>query len=74
MASSETARHMNRDVVLELIRTHQPVSRAELSRLSGLQRSTVSLIAEQLIRERWVCEGAVAHLPRGRRPTLLGPK
>ena len=72
MASSETARLMNRDVVLELIRTHQPVSRAELSRLSGLQRSTVSLIAEQLIRERWVCEGEVAHLPRGRRPTLLG--
>ncbi len=63
---------MNRDVVLELIRTHQPVSRAELARLSGLQRSTVSLIAEQLIRERWVREGAVARLPRGRRPTLLG--
>jgi predicted NBD/HSP70 family sugar kinase len=72
MASSETARHMNRDVVLELIRTHQPVSRAELSRLSGLQRSTVSLITEQLIGEHWVREGAVARLPRGRRPTLLG--
>ena len=72
MASSETARHMNRDVVLELIRTHQPVSRAELSRISGLQRSTISLITEQLIGERWVREGAVARLPRGRRPTLLG--
>ena len=72
LASSETARHMNRDVVLELIRTHQPVSRAELARISGLQRSTISLIAEQLIGERWVREGAVAMLPRGRRPTLLG--
>ncbi len=72
LASSETARHMNRDVVLELIRTHQPVSRAELARISGLQRSTISLITEQLIGERWVREGAVARLPRGRRPTLLG--
>ncbi len=72
LASSETARHMNRDVVLELIRMHQPVSRAELSRLSGLQRSTISLISEQLIREHWVREGAIAKLPRGRRPTLLG--
>lgn len=72
LASSETARDMNRDVVLELIRLHQPVSRADLSRLSGLQRSTVSLITEQLIRERWVREGAIAKLPRGRRPTLLG--
>ena len=72
LASSETARGMNRDLVLELIRTHQPVSRADLSRLSGLQRSTVSLISEQLIEERWVREGAIARLPRGRRPTLLG--
>ncbi len=72
LASSETARHMNRDLVLELIRTHQPVSRAELARISGLQRSTISLITEQLMSERWVREGAVARLPRGRRPTLLG--
>jgi predicted NBD/HSP70 family sugar kinase len=63
---------MNRDLVLELIRMHQPISRAELSRLSGLQRSTISLIIEQLIGERWVREGDVARLPRGRRPTMLG--
>ncbi len=72
LASSETARHMNRDLVLELIRTRQPVSRAELSRVSGLQRSTISLIIEQLIRERWVREGEAVRLPRGRRPTMLG--
>lgn len=72
LASSETARHINRDIVLELIRASQPVSRADLSRSSGLQRSTVSQIVEQLIREKWVCEGAVACSPRGRRPTLLG--
>ena len=44
LASSEIARDMNRDIVLELIRANQPVSRADLSRLSGLQRSTVSEI------------------------------
>ncbi|MBV8630372.1 MAG: ROK family protein [Silvibacterium sp.] len=72
LASSETARNINRDIVLEMIRSHQPVSRAELARLSGLQRSTISLIIEQLIQEKWVREGAVARRPRGRRPTLLG--
>ena len=72
LASSETARGINRDIVLELVRAHQPVSRADLSRRSGLQRSTVSQIAEQLIMENWICEGAVATSPRGRRPTLLG--
>lgn len=71
LASSETARHINRDIVLELIRARQPISRADLSRDSGLQRSTVSQIVEQLIREKWVCEGGLASLPRGRRPTLL---
>jgi predicted NBD/HSP70 family sugar kinase len=71
-ASSETARNINRDIVLEMIRSHQPISRAELARLSGLQRSTVSLIIEQLIEEKWVQEGAIARRPRGRRPTLLG--
>ena len=63
LASSEIARDINRDVILELIRANQPASRAELSRLSGLQRSTVSLIVDQLILERWVREGAVLSRP-----------
>ena len=48
-ASSETARHINREIVLQLIHSRQPISRADLARLSGLQRSTVSQIIEQLI-------------------------
>jgi len=72
LASSETARRINRDIVLELIRTGQPISRADLARRSGLQRSTVSQIVEQLIREKWVREGSIATAPRGRRPTLIG--
>lgn len=71
VASSETARDINRSIVLNLIRKHQPVSRAGLARSSGLQRSTVSAIAEQLIAERWVVEGALGHVPRGRKPTFL---
>jgi predicted NBD/HSP70 family sugar kinase len=42
-----------------------------LARVSGLQRSTVSSIVEQLIEERWVLYGATGRLPRGRRPTFL---
>src|SRR3984885_6963536 len=72
LASSETARTINRDIVLELVRTNQPISRADLARLSGLGRSTVSQIVEQLIDENWVREGAMGSLPRGRRPTLVG--
>ena len=71
LASSEDAREINRDIVLELIRFRQPVSRVELARFSGLQPSTVSIIVEQLIGEGWVREGAVVRRSRGRPSTML---
>src|SRR5438132_12309106 len=71
VASSQTARDINRGVVLNLIRRRQPISRADLARVSGLQRSTVSLITEQVIPEIWVVHGPIGRLPRGRRPTFL---
>jgi len=71
VATSETARDINRRIVLNLIRSHQPISRADLARHSGLQRSTVSVITEQLIAERWVTEGANGHALRGRKPRFL---
>ena len=71
LASSENARDINRDIVLEIIRSQQPVARADLARSSGLQPSTISAIVEQLIAEKWVAEGAVFRQPRGRPSTLL---
>ena len=71
VATSETARDINSRIMLNLVRKHQPVSRADLMRFSGLQRSTVSAIAERLIANRWLREGARGSLPRGRKPTFL---
>lgn len=71
VATSGTARDINRRIVLNLIRKHQPISRADLSRHSGLQRSTVSAITEQLIAKQWLREGDLGQLPRGRKPTFL---
>ncbi len=70
-ASSGTARDINRRIVLNLIRSRQPISRADVARSSGLQRSTVSNIVDQLIGEGWVVEGSMGRLPRGRRPIYL---
>ena len=36
-----------------------------------MQRSTISLIVEQLIAENWVLEGSTGRLPRGRHPAFL---
>jgi len=64
-------RNNNRDLVLELLRRNQPISRIDIARRSGLQRSTVSSIVDGLIEERWVREGSVVKTERGRRPTML---
>src|SRR5580704_13096257 len=71
VATSETVRDINSRIVLNLVRKHQPLSRADLMRFSGLQRSTVSAIAERLIADHWLKEGALGDLPRGRKPTFL---
>lgn len=70
-ATSETARLINRRIALNFIRLYQPMSRADLARRSGLQRSTISSIIDQLIDEGWVTEGAIGRSPRGRRPRNL---
>jgi predicted NBD/HSP70 family sugar kinase len=71
VASNELTRDINRDLILEYIRSSQPVSRVELARMSGLQPSTVSSIVAQLTEERWVKEGATVKTARGRRPTQI---
>jgi predicted NBD/HSP70 family sugar kinase len=70
-ASNKIPRQINRNLIFNQIRTRQPISRADLARVSGLQRSTVSLIVEELLTERWIVEGSMGRLPRGRRPTFL---
>jgi predicted NBD/HSP70 family sugar kinase len=70
-ASNRIAREINRNLIFNQIRIKQPISRADLARTSGLQRSTVSLIVEDLLAERWVVEGSTGQIPRGRKPTFL---
>ena len=70
-ASNRTPRQINRSLVLNQIRTRQPISRADLARTSGLQRSTISNIVEGLLQEGWVVESSIGASPRGRKPTHL---
>jgi predicted NBD/HSP70 family sugar kinase len=71
LGSSEVARDINRDVILELVRAKQPVARVELARISGLQKSTVSVIVDELIDEGWVTECGTRRIPRGRSQTMV---
>jgi|SRR5579862_7677879 len=71
VATRGTAREINRAVVLNLIRLHQPISRADLARHMGTRRGAVSVLVNQLIEEGSVFEGATGEAKRGRKPTFL---
>lgn len=71
VATRGTSREVNRGIVLNLVRIHQPISRADLARLMDVRRGAVSLIVNDLLREGLVVEGATAETMRGRRPTFL---
>lgn len=71
VATRGTPREINRRIALDLIRTHQPVSRADLARLMGTRRGAVSLLVNELIRDGAIFEGATGEAKRGRKPTFL---
>ena len=71
IATRGTGREINRSIVLNLIRAHQPISRADLARLMAVRRGVVSLLVNDLLKEGLVVEGATGETLRGRKPTFL---
>jgi len=72
VARRGTSREINRQIALNLIRTHQPISRADLARLMNVRRGVASLLVSELLDEALIFEGAVGEaIGRGRRPTFL---
>jgi N-acetylglucosamine repressor len=71
VATRKTPRAINRQIVLNLLRAHQAISRADLARLLGMQRSAAGRIVSDLIAQGLVWEGATGAADRGRKPTLL---
>ncbi len=70
-ATRETPRAINQQIILGLLRSHQEMSRAELARRLGMQRSAIGRIVADLIAQGLVCEGKARTTARGRRPTIL---
>src|SRR5881398_2505558 len=70
-ATRTTPKEINRQIVLNLVREHQPISRADLARLMGVARGMVTPLVNELLDEGLIYEGATGNPPRGRKPTLL---
>lgn len=71
VATRGTARDINSRIVLNLVRAHQPISRADLARTMGVGRSLVTLIVKDLLKRKLILEGATGETVRGRKPTFL---
>ena len=71
IATRGTAREINSRIALNLVRTHQPISRADLARTMGVSRAAVTLIVNDLLKSKLIFEGATGEAPRGRKPTFL---
>jgi N-acetylglucosamine repressor len=71
IATQGTSREINRQIVLNLVRARQPISRADLARTMGVRRGSVSLIVNDLLESGLIVEGATGQTVRGRKPTFL---
>ena len=70
-ATRSTPREINRQIVLNLVREHQPISRADLARRMRVGRGMVTSLVSELLTDGSIYEGTTADAPRGRRPMML---
>lgn len=67
----QLVRAINRNLVLNLIKSHGPISRRDVARLSGLSPASVSTITGEFIAAGLVHETGEGKSKGGRRPVLL---
>ncbi|MBL8079391.1 MAG: ROK family transcriptional regulator [Anaerolineales bacterium] len=70
-ADQAFVRETNLSFVLRQIHTQSPISRAQLAVLTGLNKSTVSSLVDDLIERNLVCETGMNSTGAGRPATLL---
>lgn len=73
VARSSIIRDINRQIILNHIREKNPISRADIARITALQRSTVSLIVEEL-KNFGLIEEIEGESSGGRPPQMLSLK
>ena len=64
-------KELNYKTVLDTIRTNGSVSRADLSRLTGLTRSTCTVICDRMLKQGIIIETGTIGSTGGRPPILL---
>ncbi|MGB6066624.1 MAG: winged helix-turn-helix domain-containing protein, partial [Desulfomonilaceae bacterium] len=69
--NAKVVRSINRGMILNIIREMQPISRINIARLTGLNKSTVSSIISKLLEEDLIVERVSEEQSVGRSPLNL---
>lgn len=62
---------VNKSIILNKIRTSEPISRAQIAKDTSLTPPTVSSIVKELMEQGLVSESELGHSSGGRKPTML---
>lgn len=71
LGNRDLMRGINRSVVLNTIKTHGPIARAQVAKRTGLSPATVTGITAELLEEELIFEKQIGDSRGGRRPILL---
>jgi len=69
--NSSTSRALNRRLILNLLRRHGPVSRAEIANITGLSPAAVTFVVAELVEETLIVEREALSGATGRRPVPI---
>ena len=69
--NADLMRSINKGIVLDLIRKRESISRAGISKVTGLSRSTCSLIVDELLHSGLLVETGAGDSSGGRKPVLV---
>jgi len=71
IADQTLVKKINQELILNQILDHSPISRAKLSEITGLNKSTVSAQVSSLIEKQLIFEIGQGQSRGGRRPVML---
>lgn len=64
-------KEFNQTAILDMIRVHKAISRAELSKLTGLSPTAIGSIVSELLEMGYISESGTGESKGGRRPVLI---
>lgn len=71
IGNNKFLKQLNQSMILDLIRTNNSISKAELSELTGLSPTAIGVIVSGLLEEGYIHETGIGESKGGRRPILL---